>query len=304
MAEKVEKDWRVENVENLKKKIEEFRKTALILMPVGIVLLVALFFHPFKIGFFGTVLWFVVSLGLSMSWYMSHAFKVVRAWEEGVIFRRSIFLKTVGPGWRLLLWPLDSMEFVPVNETKINPLKQQVFTKECITKGGRSEDKPMPAELDLVFWIKILGAAESIININNLKDSVLSLVLGIARTVIGGMSFEVAYASKEEIANKIKELANPQLIEWGCQITKLQVEDLRQSSELVKAQEDIQVSNKKREAAIIEAETKAQVFAILDKADPDMRRRGIEALTGFKGSVNIFGSTVEEIVRNITGQKK
>jgi regulator of protease activity HflC (stomatin/prohibitin superfamily) len=161
----------------------------------------------------------------------------------------------------------------------------------------------MPAMLDIVLWGKVFSAAESIINVENLADSVLKLVLGIARVVMSGMSFETINQSKESVADDIKKRANVLFGGWGYQIVKLQIQRIKPSPEILKAQEQIQVSNKKRESTRIDAEVRAEVMSILDKADPDMRRRGLQALEGFKGSVNLIGGSLGEIIEKITGKK-
>ena len=306
--DKIVKDWRVTNIDDLKRKIEKFRKIAFTLMPLGMILLVSLFFVPFKIGLLWKALWFLVSLGFSLGWYLSHSIKIVKAWEIGVIFRNGAYHREVCPGLRLLLWPFDSIKFVKTYEIKIDPDDQEVFTKELIRESGKNgeEDKErqMPAMLDIVFWGKVFGAAESIINVENLNDAALNIVLGVARVIVSGMSFDEVNKSKESVARRIMENANELFGGWGYQITKLQVRHVKPSPEILKAQESIQVANKKREATKIDAEVRAEVMAILDKADPDMKRRALQALEGFKGSINILGRDVPEIIGNLIGGSK
>jgi regulator of protease activity HflC (stomatin/prohibitin superfamily) len=296
---------RLEEIKNTKKKFNKWRD---IMLPMAILGTIVLFLSVIisNISFFKRFLIFLIGLAPILGLYFSYSLKVIKAWEEGVVFRKGRIHRELDPGWAFIFWPIDNVKYVSVYEVKNEILNQDIFTSERYDREYGQITRQMPATISIVFWGKVTDPVSYLTKTEDIRESVPKIVQSQIRNSASSYCFEEISGDKQDILLKdIEKNVNIILHEWGYEITKVQIQSIKPSPEILRAQEQIQITDKKREAALIEAETRTQVMRMLDKADPDFRRRGLDTLVNFKGSIYLFGSTVEEIIDNLTrGQKK
>jgi regulator of protease activity HflC (stomatin/prohibitin superfamily) len=307
MAEnkKTVKDPRVTDIETLKKNFERWRKFSFQSLPVGV--LMVFISILFRMPFIWHFLLDVLGCAPFVAFYITHSLKIVRQWEVGVVFRKGGKPREIYPGkWNFLLWPIDNVKFVDVNARRINPTGKVVWVTEKTGEfeaNGTPKTRQVPITVDPVFWIKVTDPVDSIVNVEELDNSIIDVYMGRLQDQCTGKDLEYVNAHKTDFLKLVEDATNSVIEKnkWGVKVFDGQIQDLTLPPDMAESQKASFNASRRREAAIIDAETKALEMGILDKADPDMRRRILQALVGFKGDIHVYGRDVAEIIQNLLG---
>lgn len=240
-------------------------------------------------GFFGLILIFFFSL---VAWYLTHALKVVKAWESAVIYRLGIPLRVCKPGLILILWPFDSIIFVQMWERALDVPQQEVITIDGV------------ASVDGLINFKVIDAYKFLTNIENPSEILTDLILASFRQAAGvrttdklkeetdkiseettlGLNIVAGYCDAE--GNPISYDINDNLRErkdrergWGIQITRARLTRVDPPPDVAKAMERLASAKKDAEAVKVGADAQKYKFG----AEAKGQAMGLRAWVGALG---------------------
>jgi regulator of protease activity HflC (stomatin/prohibitin superfamily) len=163
--------------------------------------------------------------------------------QEAIILRFGKFKRLVGPGM-FFKWPL--MERFLRQDMRIQTLdvmKQEVMTKDNISLMA-----------DAVVFMKITSTPKSLMNIVNVKLSVMQYSQTTMRDVIGSVELDDLLARRDEIAERIKSIVDRETETWGVDIRSVNLQNIELPNDMKRVIARQAEAERERRAVIIKSE--------------------------------------------------
>lgn len=230
----------------------------------------------------GLVLFFIVLLG----------FRVIRPVEKGLVERFGRYQRTIEQGLRWVIPLVDRVIKVNVTEIRLDIARQQVITKDNLN-----------LEIDGVVYFRVQEVQKAIYNVNDFFSSIPSLAQTTLRSVIGEMAFTEVNAQRQTINTKIEGELDAQTKTWGIDILRVELQDVRPSTEVQRAMDKVVTAEREKEAkitaAIAEKEASRQVAeATIIEATADKTAQ-IQRAQGEAESVRIAAIAKADAIRQV-----
>jgi len=187
-----------------------------------------------------------------------------KEWEEAIILRFGKFQRLVGPGF-FFKWPLaESFLKQDKRIITLDVSRQEVMTKDNIS-----------VTVDAVVFMKVVDTKDSLVNIQNLWNSVMKYAQTTMRDVVGDVELDELLARRDEIANKIEKIVERETQDWGVDIisVKLQTVELPEDMKRVIARQA--EAEREKRAVIIKSEGELTAAENLEKAVKKMSNRAM-----------------------------
>jgi len=229
----------------------------LALFLVFLVLAILSFRHPVLAGLFG-----VVSFVFLM--FLPASVAINKEWEEAIVLRFGKFQRLVGPGF-FFKWPLaESFLKQDRRIITLDVARQEVMTKDNIS-----------VSVDAVVFMKVVDTKDSLVNIQNLWNSVMKYAQTTMRDAVGDVELDELLARRDEIANRIAKIVERETQEWGVDIisVKLQTVELPEDMKRVIARQA--EAEREKRAVIIKSEGELTAAENLEKAVRQMSNRAM-----------------------------
>jgi len=248
---------------NTTKKREEYSGSPapfvffLALFLVFLVLAILSFRHLVLAGLFG-----VVSFVFLM--FLPASVAINKEWEEAIVLRFGKFQRLVGPGF-FFKWPLaESFLKQDKRIITLDVARQEVMTKDNIS-----------VSVDAVVFMKVVDTKDSLVNIQNLWNSVMKYAQTTMRDAVGDVELDELLARRDEIANRIAKIVERETQEWGVDIisVKLQTVELPEDMKRVIARQA--EAEREKRAVIIKSEGELTAAKNLEKAVRQMSNRAM-----------------------------
>jgi regulator of protease activity HflC (stomatin/prohibitin superfamily) len=187
-----------------------------------------------------------------------------KEWEEAIILRFGKFQRLVGPGF-FFKWPFaESFLKQDKRIITLDVSRQEVMTKDNIS-----------VSVDAVVFMKVVDTKDSLVNIQNVWNSVMKYAQTTMRDVVGDVELDELLARRDEIANKIEKIVERETKDWGVDIisVKLQTVELPEDMKRVIARQA--EAEREKRAVIIKSEGELTAAENLEKAVKKMSRRAM-----------------------------
>ena len=187
-----------------------------------------------------------------------------KEWEEAIILRFGKFQRLVGPGF-FFKWPLaESFLKQDKRIITLDIARQEVMTKDNIS-----------VTVDAVVFMKVVDTKDSLVNIQNLWNSVMKHAQTTMRDAVGDVELDELLARRDEVANRIANIVERETQDWGVDIisVKLQTVELPEDMKRVIARQA--EAEREKRAVIIKSEGELTAAENLEKAVQQMSNRAM-----------------------------
>lgn len=170
--------------------------------------------------------------------------EVVTTGNEILVERFGKFHRKIGPGWHLLLKPIDRVSFrCQLREQLLDVPPQQCYTVDNA-----------PITADAVVYLRIVDAHKAKYAVADISSSIQSLVLTKIREQVSLLTLDESFTSRDKVNQALlKDLS--QIVDgWGVVITRVEVQDLQPSRDILKAMELQMSAERQKRAAILKSE--------------------------------------------------
>lgn len=184
------------------------------------------------------------------------AFKIVKEYERGVIFRLGRVLgEPKGPGLFILVPILDTMSKVDLRTITMDVPPQDIITRDNV-----------PAQVNAVIYFRVFDPNRSIIEVENHVMATSQIAQTTLRSVLGRKDLDELLTNREEINAELQEIIDEQTDPWGVKASVVEVKDVEIPQQMQRAMARQAESERERRAKIITAEGEYQVSQRLRQA--------------------------------------
>jgi len=209
--------------------------------------------------------------------------KIVKQYEQGVVFRFGRLVGTRRPGFNVILPFIDRMTKVSsrIVTTVLEP--QEVITRDNVT-----------VRVDAVVYFMVIDPVKAVVNVENYREAIIQLALTTLRSVVGQSELDELLAHRDQINLRIREIIDEQSEEpWGVRATLVEVKDTLLPESMQRAMARQAESEREKRAKLIHAEGEqaastalAEAARIINNQPSALQLRYLQTLVEMAGERN------------------
>ena len=182
--------------------------------------------------------------------------RIVRQFERGVVFTLGKFSGIKGPGLRVIIPYIQTMQRVDVRTTPIDVPKQEVITKDNVTVG-----------VDAIVYFRVLDPGKALLETTNYIYATTNFAQAALRDITGNFELDELLSKRDEISAQIKEIVDKETDKWGIDIENVKLQNIELPGDMKRAMAKQAEAERERRAAIIVADgEKASANAVAEAA--------------------------------------
>lgn len=189
---------------------------------------------------------------------------VNKEWEEAIVLRFGKFQRLVGPDF-FFKWPYaESFLKQDKRIITLDVSRQEVLTKDNIS-----------VSVDAVVFMKVVNTKDSLVNIQNVWNSVMKYAQTTMRDVVGDVELDELLARRDEVADKIAKIVDRGTKDWGVDITSVNLQNVELPEDMKRVIARQAEAEREKRAVIIKSEGELTAAENLEKAVHKMSRRAM-----------------------------
>lgn len=199
----------------------------------------------------------------------------VDQYERGVKFLLGKYVKTVEPGWRLVIPVIQGMKKVDIRVKAVDVPFQEAITRDNVS-----------AKINAVIYYKIIDAAKAVLEVENFWNATSQLAQTTMRNVVGQMELDELLANREEAAQKIKNIVDKATDPWGIKVESVELKDIilpdnmqRVIAQQAEAEREKRAVIIKSTGEVIAAENLSKAATVLSSAPGALHLRTLSTIS-------------------------
>ena len=242
--------------------------------PVPFITLLALAVIALVLALYGNALGIPIGTGIEQTFllivgvlslvFLPGTVAINRQWQEAIILRFGKYTRLVGPGL-FFKWPfVEKFLRQDMRIQTLDVMKQEVMTKDNISLIA-----------DAVVFMKVINTAKSLINILDVKLSVVQYSQTTMRDVIGNVELDELLEKRDEIADRIKTIVDAATADWGVDILSVNLQNIELPDDMKRVIARQAEAERERRAVIIKSEGELRAAKNLEAAVRQMSSQAL-----------------------------
>jgi regulator of protease activity HflC (stomatin/prohibitin superfamily) len=199
------------------------------------------------------VLFVLVLIGLAM------AIRIVRQYEQGVLFRFGRLVGPREPGLRFIVPFVDVLHRVSLRIVTMPIQSQGIITRDNVS-----------VDVSAVAYFRVVDAVKSVIAIENVNSAINQIAQTTLRKVVGQHTLDETLSETDRINLDIRQILDVTTAEWGVQVTLVELKDIQLPESMKRAMARQAEAEREKRAKIINAEGESLAAAALGEASDTM----------------------------------
>ena len=179
----------------------------------------------------------------------------VNQYQRGVKFMLGKYVKTIEPGWRIVLPVIQNMTKVDIRVKAVDVPLQETITKDNVS-----------AKINAVIYYKVIDSAKAILEVENFFYAVSQLAQTTMRNVVGEMELDELLANREAAASRIKQIVDEASDPWGIKVESVELKDVILADDMQRVIAKQAEAERERRAVVIKAKGEVAAADNLAKA--------------------------------------
>src|SRR5205085_8930215 len=152
----------------------------------------------------------VVLLGVAL------AVKIVKQYEQGVLFRLGRVLGAREPGLRVIIPFVDVLHRVSLRIITMPIQSQGIITRDNVS-----------VDVSAVAYFRVVDAVKSVVAIENVHAAINQIAQTTLRKVVGQHSLDQALSEPDTINADIRKILDIATLECGVEVTLVELTDIQ-----------------------------------------------------------------------------
>ena len=167
----------------------------------------------------------------------------INEYQRGVVLTMGRFSGIKTPGWKVVVPVFQQMTKVDMRVKAVDVPDQKTLTKDNVSVG-----------VNAVIYYKVVDAAKSVINVENVHYAILQLAQTTMRNVVGEVTLDQLLADRMHISEKIQMVVEKTCTEWGIDIANVELKDITLSHDMERTIGKVAEAQRERQATVIQSE--------------------------------------------------
>jgi regulator of protease activity HflC (stomatin/prohibitin superfamily) len=195
----------------------------------------------------------LVLLGLALS------ARIVKQYEQGVLFRLGRVRGPREPGFRLIVPLVDVLHRVSLRIITMPIQSQGIITRDNVS-----------VDVSAVAYYKVVDAVKSVVAIENVRTAIDQIAQTTLRKVVGQHTLDQTLSETDQINLDIRKILEVTTAEWGVEVTLVELKDIQLPDSMKRAMARQAEAEREKRAKIINAEGESLAAAALGEASDTM----------------------------------
>ena len=201
----------------------------------------------------------VVVLVVLVLMVMAMAVRIVKQYENGVLFRLGRVIGERRPGLRLIIPFVDVLHRISLRIVTMPIQSQGIITRDNVS-----------VDVSAVAYFKVVDAVKSVVAIENVYSAIDQIAQTTLRKVVGQHTLDETLSETDKINLDIRAILDVTTIEWGVQVTLVELKDIQLPDSMKRAMARQAEAEREKRAKIIAAEGESLAAAALGDASDTM----------------------------------
>jgi regulator of protease activity HflC (stomatin/prohibitin superfamily) len=230
--------------------------------------------------FWNVFLWTIVAIPVFLIVFVP-AIRIVKQYERGVKLRFGRYVKTMEPGFRLMIPYVERMIKVDMRTlTWVLDERQEIITRDNVT-----------VHVDAVVYFNVIDPVKAVLSVEDYKTATEQLALTSLRSVLGQSDLDELLSHRDRVNERLREIIDEHTEDpWGVRISLVEVKDalLPESMQRVMARQA--EAEREKRAKIIHAhgeleaaETLKEAAAVIASEPVTLQLRYLQTLVEISG---------------------
>src|ERR1700729_1340375 len=192
-------------------------------------------------------------LGLAM------AARIVKQYEQGVLFRFGRVQGPRDPGFRLIIPFADVLHRVSLRIVTMPIQSQGIITRDNVS-----------VDVSAVAYYRVTDAVRSVVAIENVRAAIDQIAQTTLRKVVGQHTLDQTLSETDKINLDIRKILDVATVAWGVEVTLVELKDIQLPDTMKRAMAKQAEAEREKRAKIINAEGESLAAAALGEASDTM----------------------------------
>jgi regulator of protease activity HflC (stomatin/prohibitin superfamily) len=193
-----------------------------------------------------SVSWTVVIIAVVVLLLLTLAVKVVKQYEQGVLFRLGRVIGTRQAGLTVIIPFVDVL-----NRVSLRIVTMPIQSQGIITRDNVSVD------VSAVAYFRVVDAVKSVVAIENVAAAINQIAQTTLRKVVGQHTLDETLSETDRINIDIKTILDVATEDWGVEVTLVELKDIQLPDSMKRAMARQAEAEREKRAKIIAAEGEA-----------------------------------------------
>jgi regulator of protease activity HflC (stomatin/prohibitin superfamily) len=185
--------------------------------------------------------------------------RIVKQYEEGVLFRLGRVIGTRNPGFRVIIPFVDVLRRVSLRIVTMPIESQGIITRDNVS-----------VDVSAVAYFKVVDAVRSVVAIENVRAAIDQIAQTTLRKVVGQHTLDETLSETDRINVDIREILDVTTVDWGVEVTLVELKDIQLPDSMKRAMARQAEAEREKRAKIINAEGESMAAAALGDASDTM----------------------------------
>ena len=185
--------------------------------------------------------------------------RIVKQYEQGVLFRLGRLRGSRAPGFQLIVPVVDVLRRVSLRIVTLPIQSQGIITRDNVS-----------VDVSAVAYYKVVDAVKSVVAIENVRDAIDQIAQTTLRKVVGQHSLDQTLSETDKINLDIRKILDGTTVEWGVEVTLVELKDIQLPDSMKRAMARQAEAEREKRAKIINAEGESLAAAALGEASDTM----------------------------------
>jgi regulator of protease activity HflC (stomatin/prohibitin superfamily) len=187
------------------------------------------------------------------------AVRIVRQYEQGVLFRLGRLHGSRAPGLRLIIPVVDVLHKVSLRIVTMPIQSQGIITRDNVS-----------VDVSAVAYFRVVDAVKSVVAIENVHAAINQIAQTTLRKVVGQHTLDQTLSETDTINLDIRKILDTTTVDWGVEVTLVELKDIQLPDSMKRAMARQAEAEREKRAKIINAEGESLAAAALGEASDTM----------------------------------
>lgn len=206
-----------------------------------------------------TVVVVLVAVAVVLLVLLAMSVKVIKQYEEGVVFRLGKVTGLRHPGLRFIIPFVEVLHRVSLRIVTMPIQSQGIITRDNVS-----------VDVSAVAYFRVVDPVRSVVAIESPSAAINQIAQTTLRKVVGQHSLDQTLSETDTINLDIRSILDVTTVEWGIEVTLVELKDIQLPDSMKRAMARQAEAEREKRAKIINAEGEALAAAALGDASDTM----------------------------------